>query len=154
MPQNELVAVMVPKEHLAKVYGFIASLDAEHPDAAEPAATGTACVGFDDWTSSRLKRMVDESPVAMRDILRAMADHAGEWITTEDLASAISKKADADWNTVAGTMGAFGRRCKNRYGIKQKPFESHYDHTVGSKVFRMPKEIASQIIRIMDNGKE
>jgi hypothetical protein len=55
---------------------------------------------------------------------------------------------DADWNTVAGMLGAFGRRLKSRYKLKTKPFERRYEHGVG-KVYRMLKEIAQQVLQAL-----
>ena len=150
MSENELVAVMVPKLHLSRVYGLIAKLEGVDSAAQEVKSPHLANGALGDWTPSLTQRMVSESPTAMGSILRAMAERPGEWLTVKDLAAAISHKAD--WNTVAGTLGAFGRRQKNRYKINTPPFEKRYDHTVG-KVYRMSKEMADQIIKAMQNGK-
>jgi|DewCreStandDraft_4_1066084.scaffolds.fasta_scaffold151555_1 hypothetical protein len=151
MVENELVAVMVPKHHLSKVYGFIAQLESASPTATSTPTEPAEDTG--DWTSARVRRMVQESPQAMRDVLKAMADKAGAWVSVHDLASAISDKPKADWNTVAGVMGAFGRRVKNRYGIDKMPFEKRYDHAAHCKMFRMSKEIAGQVLQALQNGQ-
>ena len=152
MSENELVAVMVPKRHLSKVYGFIAQLDSNSPEAGNsPAEAPTDAAS--DWTSARVRRMVQESQQAMRDVLQAMAEKAGTWVSVPELASAISNNPKADWNTIAGAMGAFGRRVKNRYGIDKKPFERRYDHTTHGKMFRMSKDIASQVLLALKNGE-
>ncbi len=153
MSENELVSVLVPKRHLPKVYGLIAELEGVEgtPQQSPPSDSPTGA--SDDWTSSRVQRMVSESPPAMRDILRAMAERPDQWVTVHQLAEAITGKDDATWNTVAGTMGAFGRRIKNRYGITEKPYEDRYDHTQGCKVFRMSKDMADQVISALKNGR-
>jgi hypothetical protein len=104
----------------------------------------------DEWTPSRIRKMVEQSPPAMRDILTALASHPGEWMTSETLAKAIRGK-DADWNTVAGTLGAFGRRLKSRYGMDSHPYEGRHEHGVG-KVLRMSSQMAQQILQAMKNN--
>jgi hypothetical protein len=89
--------------------------------------------------------MVEQSPPAMADILDALAERPGEWLSMEELATAIKNKPDANWNTVAGTLGAFGRRVKNRYGIESWPFENRYDHEIRGRVCRMSEEVARHI---------
>lgn len=157
MSMDELVSVLVPRRYLAQVYGLIAKLDSEPPsvldssseEQAGPDGTDGKTDDLDEWTLSRLRRMVDESPPAMLDILQALADRSGEWLTMADLAHAIRHKPDADWNTVAGTLGAFGRRVKNRYGLESWPFESRFDHKVGGRVSRMNQDIARIIKRLI-----
>jgi hypothetical protein len=104
---------------------------------------------INEWTPSRLRRMVEESPRAMIDILRALADRPGTWLTIDELAKSIRHKPDADWNTVAGTLGAFGRRVKNRYGLESWPFENRFDHEVGGRVCRMTDDTARLIKRFI-----
>jgi hypothetical protein len=91
--------------------------------------------------------MVQQSPPAMRDILKALATHAGEWLSSEQLAKAIQGK-DADWNTVAGTLGAFGRRLTSRYGLDTYPYDRRHEHGVG-KVLRMREEMAQQVLQAL-----
>lgn len=146
MPNDDLVAVMVPRVHLSQVYGFIASLesgaDAPSADVSVPVVEESAS---DEWTASRLRRMIHESPPAMKEILRTLAEHPNEWLTTNQLADALQTE-DADWMTVAGTMGAFGRRLKNRYGIESFPFDKRYSHEARSKIYRMSQRMAAVIL--------
>ena len=156
MSNEELIAVMVPKKHLSKVYGFIAKLEQGEPaDVREPADQVPAgAETADEWTPSRIRKMVQQSPPAMRDILRALAENAGNWMTTADLAEAIQNNPDANWKTVAGTLGAFGRRVASRYGLETLPFERRYDHDAHGKVHRMSSEMAAQILQAMANGND
>jgi hypothetical protein len=89
--------------------------------------------------------MVDESPPAMKDILGALAERRDEWLTAEDLARAIRDKPDANSNTVAGTLGAFRRRCRNRYRRADWPFRSHWDHGNGRFLYSMTPEVAAEV---------
>lgn len=152
MVNEDLVSVMVPKRHLTKVYGLIAQLENGPADAAEAETDVSPAAGSDEWTPSRIRTAVDQSPPAMRDILRALAERPGEWLTTYELAQAIQHKPDADWKTVAGTLGAFGRRIASRYGLENLPFEGKYDHTEGCRVHRMSADIARQVLAALGNG--
>ena len=67
---------------------------------------------------------------------------------------AIQNNPDADWKTVAGTLGAFGRRVASRYGLETLPFERRYDHDAHGKVHRMSSEMAAQILQAMANGND
>ena len=159
MNTEDLVNVLVPRRHLSQVYGFIASLEGaegtarpvtDQGEASEAELTASTAVSsnglsLDEWTPSRLRKMVDQSPPAMLDILSTLADHPGKWLSMQDLAASIKDKPDANWNTVAGTLGAFGRRVKNRYGIESWPFENRYDHEIRGRVCRMSEDIARLI---------
>ncbi|MBC7821367.1 MAG: hypothetical protein IAG10_31150 [Planctomycetaceae bacterium] len=148
---DDLINVAVPRQHLARVYGLIAELDAGGVATAmpSPAPAVPAGNGNDEWTPSRIRRMVQESDTAMRAILTELATHAEEWLTTTKLAAAIG--GSADWNTVAGTLGAFGRRRKSRYGLDTMPYERRREPGVG-KVLRMSKEMAQQVLEALKNG--
>jgi len=148
---DDLVTVPVPRKHLSRVYGFIAELDGglatSIPQAPAPAASESPT---EEWTPALIRKMVEQSPPAMRDLLNALATHPGEWMSSEKLAKAIQGK-EADWNTVAGTLGAFGRRLKSRYGLNTRPYEDRYEHGVG-KVLRMSNEMAQQVLQAMKVG--
>lgn len=152
MSESELVTVLVPKQHLAKVYGLIARLDDETVAPPQPQTPSDAGVVDGEWTQMRIRTAVQQSPPAMRDILQALATRPGEWLTTHDLAEAITGNPDADWKTVAGTLGAFGRRISSRYGLASLPFEGRYDHSAGCRVHRMTPEIARQVMQALTNG--
>ena len=149
MAIDELVTVSVPRKHLAKVYGFIATLESVEPTAAAGETAANEAVTDDEWTPSRIRKMLQQSPPAMKDILRAMALRPNEWLTTLGLAEAIQGNDEADWKTVAGTMGAFGRRLKNRYGLETFPFEKRYDHAAKSKAYRMSNEMSTLVLQVL-----
>jgi hypothetical protein len=155
MSNDDLVSVMVPRKHLTKIYGLIAQLDG----ASETRSNTEAEDGVfsetvrDEWTPSRIRTAVEQSPPAMRDILRALAERAGEWLTTHELAQAIQANPDADWKTVAGTLGAFGRRITSRYGLESLPFDGKYDHAAGCRVHRMSADMGRQILQALETGE-
>lgn len=158
MTTDDLVNVLVPKKYLSRVYGLIAELEGGTSPQPSPAAVSTPSNGaastnggLGEWTPKRIRRMVHESPPAMKDVLRALAERPGEWLTTDELVAAMSKPG-ADWNTLAGTLGACGRRVKNRYALETMPFEKRYDHDERCKMHRMPPEIAEEVQRYLANG--
>jgi hypothetical protein len=163
---DELVSVMVPRRHLGQVYGLIARLDGVMAETAwtiepaVPAAQGNgvpATEVSDEWTPKRLKRMVEvveESPPAMIDILSALASRPDEWLSMRELARSIRGNKDATWNTVAGTLGAFGNRVANRYRLKTWPFDNRYDHKAGGRVCRMSEARALEIKQMIADRKK
>ena len=154
MSTEELVNVLVPRKHLSQVYGLIAQLEGAAPSMAaivdeQPAAHGAT----DEWTPSRLRTMVEDSGPAMRDILHALATRPGDWLYAQDLAAALKNKPNADWNTIAGTLGAFGRRVKSRYGLETWPFQGKRDHERHCWVYSMSREMATKVLALLNNGK-
>ena len=149
---DEMVSVMVPRRLVTQVYGLISRLDAGLPveDAAMvPIAPATSGDSTSDWTDKLLCRMVEESPPAMRDILGLLASRPGESLGAEDLAKSIKGNKHANWNTIAGTLGAFGRRVKNRYESDQWPFTAKYEHAHDGVRYRMTAAMATRIKKIL-----
>lgn len=149
--QDDLISVMIPKRHLAKVYGLVAELEAVQTEQHRP-APATEPTAAEGWTPAQIRVAVQQSPPAMRDILRALANRAGEWLSTHDLARAIRDNPQADWKTVAGTLGAFGRRISSRYQLQSLPFEGRYDHGVGCRVHRMSAETAREVVQVLNEN--
>jgi len=157
---DDLVSVMVPRNYLSRVYGLIAELDGakgttQNSNSESSLSTDDQDAGpAVEWTPLRLRKMISQThSSAMRDILRVLAENAGEWLTSHRLAASIEGKPDADWNTVAGTLGAFGRRVRNRYGLKTWPFEHRHNHSEKCGTYRMKAEIATLVLQYLNNGK-
>ena len=149
---DDMVSVMVPRRLVTQVYGLIARLDVGSPiDEAAPTPTSLVSNSdlTSDWTDKLLRRMVEESPPAMRDILGLLASRPGESLGAEDLAKSIKGNNHANWNTIAGTLGAFGRRVKNRYKSDQWPFAAKYEHAHDGIRYRMTAAMATRIKKIL-----
>ncbi len=148
---TDLVNVAVPREHLSRVYGLIAQLEGKIVTVESPQVddSPSADSATDEWTPALIRKMVEQSDKPMRSVLKALASRSGEWLSSQDLAEAVG--GAADWNTIAGMFGAFGRRLKNRYALRTKPWERRYEHGVG-KVYRMSKEIAQHVLQALKNG--
>jgi len=144
---EELVAVFVPRRHLSKVYGYIATLDMEVGGVTTP----RSALDANEWSEALLRRMVNESSPALLKILKALADRPLKWQSTHELAVAVDSP-DVTWNTISGTLGAFNRRIKGRYKLGSWPFEVRVD--IGEKgarltQCRMTKERATVIMRLI-----
>lgn len=103
--------------------------------------------GRDDHNSEHLdaelvERMYAESHENHRALLRALAAHSGQWISTGELASELGKANGA--RAVAGMMGAFGRRAANRYEGR-KPWRSRWDPLVEESRHTMDETTAGVI---------
>ncbi|MFN0010717.1 MAG: hypothetical protein ACKVS8_03635 [Phycisphaerales bacterium] len=149
---DEMVSVMVPRRLVTQVYGLISRLDAGlSVEDVTPAPTAPASNGdsASDWTDMLLRRMVEESPPAMRDILGLLASRPGESLGAEDLAKSIKANKEANWNTIAGTLGAFGRRVKSRYKSDQWPFTAKYEHAHDGVRYRMTAQMATRIKKLL-----
>jgi hypothetical protein len=157
MLNDDLVNVLVPRSMVTGVYRYIASQTLVAPEeptslteSAEPGSERAHILA--EWTPDITTRMVRESPRAMKDILGVLAENAGKELSTGDLAKSIKHKPDADSNTVAGTLGAFGRRVANRYDKNVLPFEGRWDHEKHYKMHKMPAEIAQVVLQALRNG--
>jgi hypothetical protein len=137
---SELVSILVPKEHLAKVYGFIATLDGDGSQTPAPATTTTEET---TWTPELIRRQYAESPKFIKHFQQLLAKRPGEWLTTKEVATALN--APRGSKTVAGALGAYGRRVSNRYGMRTFPFERQWLHAEGQQSFSMTAEVAAII---------
>src|SRR5205809_561223 len=124
MSTEELVQILVPRKHLARIYTFVGSLD-----GAEPSSGGVTEEAIesaeDDWPCELIERQYRESPESMKKFQRWLADHAGEEFTTTEMAEAVQAKRG--WNSIAGMLGAYGNRVKNRYKRTTFPFTSRWN---------------------------
>ena len=148
MNNEELVSILVPKSLVTAIYGFISAQANASPEVQQEPAQA---LPLDSDRAESMLRMVNESPPAMKQILRAIAERSPKEITTRELAATLTNKADADSLTVAGTLGAFGRRFKNRHPGEPKPFQTRWDYAACTQNYKMSKEVADQIMMALKN---
>jgi hypothetical protein len=98
---TEYVYVPVPLGKVEDVFRFLAGLT---PQGSE--------VGTD--LDRTVRRVYLESEEHFRDLLRFLAGRAGQPVSTGDVAEALGLPNGAA--SLAGMLGAFARRSKNRYG--------------------------------------
>jgi len=138
-----IVSVPIPEEHLGAVYELLGQLSSGGNGKAPPGEPEAPKEQPEWWNEKRLRKAYDQSSPAQQKILKAMASGKGKWVPVSDVVAQLGK--DADWNTMAGALGAFGRRIKNRYKAKERPFTIRYNHELGEKEYLMPPGTAKII---------
>ena len=147
MNNEEYISIPVPRHLVVGVYAWIA---AQGGNEERPQARTATRVEETGWSAPLLVRMVEESPIAMKYILKLLAENAETELPTRELARALIHKPEADSLTVAGTLGAFGRRCKNRYQQDKWPFKVRWDEGHQSCFYKMSRETAAIILNSFD----
>ena len=145
---NEFVMVPVPSDRVLEVYWYLSipTPDEEREDGppllravrAEGSSIKTELV----WTPDLLKDQFARSPKSLKAIQRHLAANPGVEYTTDELAEVMN--ATNGWQSVAGALGAYGRRIKNHYGLPW-PFSCDYDEDRGRYVYSMHPENAEVI---------
>jgi hypothetical protein len=144
---NDLVQVMVPREFLPDVYTLLAKLttenNAEQPTEEELNGSLEEKPEDKKWTPDLIRRMYEESSPGMTRALNYMAEHPDRWIPAPEVTEAIEPGRDS--RRLGGTLGAFGKRVKNRYGMGTWPFHFRWDSENGHALYWMDDAIAKQI---------
>lgn len=144
---SEFVYVPVPGEHLQAVYRLLASVG---PDSNGSTATSQGTDNPAELPDPELvRRMYRESHDGHRRLMALLAQTPGEWIYTEDIARMLNVAKGA--RGVAGMLGAFGRRSKNRYGHK-KPWISEWDGAREEARQMMPAAVAQVVNSIVTDS--
>jgi Family of unknown function (DUF6416) len=138
---SELVSILVPKEHLGKIYGFIGTLDGGGGETSAP-LTPTSDKET-TWTPELIRRQYNESPEMIKQFQKLLAQHAGEWLSTKEIAQRLNARNGS--KTIAGALGAYGRRTSNRYKMKGWPFQNQWLHAEGQQSYSMTPEVAEII---------
>ncbi len=139
---SEFVSIPVPKRHLTKVYGFIASL--ESAEGIPQAGVGVNGDGKGtEWTPELIRRQFVESPDTIKRFEKLLANHEGTWLSTSTIAQALGTARGP--KTIAGALGAYGRRVSNRYRMSTWPFQNRWIHEEGQQSYCMPSEVAEII---------
>lgn len=144
---DEYVSIPVPKRYVTQVYGFIASLVQQNAVTASPTPRVVEMTpvpaAYYGWTEDLIRRQYKESQDTMRKFQKVLAEHPDHEYSSDELAEAIG--LERGWNSIAGALGAYKRRLRNRYGREQWPFAISYDAN-GHSYFSMSPEVA-EIIR-------
>ena len=139
---DDYVEVLVPKQHLTRVYGFIASLDTVSETAASPTEVKTAQEAK-EWTPELIKTQFTDSPDSIKAFQKYLAARPGTWSSTSEIAAALNAAKGS--KSIAGALGAYGRRTSNRYGMTGWPFEYKWNHVEGQQYYSMTPEVAEII---------
>ena len=151
---DELVMVAVPRRHLIAVYELL-SRPAAQPETergglqaviqAQQTGAFAADAVISEWSRALLERAFRESPASIKKVFRYLAEHAGDQVPITDIAQAVGYTRPQ----LAGALGAFGRRVKNRYQRTTWPFTAEWDNDVRMWFYTMqPKE--ADVVRSLE----
>lgn len=138
----ELVSILVPKRHLSRIYGYISTLD-EDAASGESAPTPAADAEEPTWTPELVRRQFLESPEIIKRFQKLLAAHPEEWFSTATIATQLNAAKGS--KTIAGALGAYGRRTSNRYKMTSWPFKHDWNHIEGQQYYSMDKDTAETI---------
>jgi len=146
------VMMAIPAELVPAVTTFLETQEAEYlraPHRHSRDGEGGERGFVHGWDRATVLRAYRESADHMRNLLDFLAQNPGREISAPELADAIEAKYG--WNTVAGMLGAFGRRSLNRYGRSQPMWEYRYDPQ-GRTLITMPEGPAEAIKEAVDKS--
>lgn len=131
------INVPVPEEHVPAVYALIARLQAgEQPEEAAPDEPPPP---LDEML---VAQMYGDSLPPHRAFMELLAGQPGEWIYTGEAADALDLPKGS--KSLAGMLGAFGRRAKHRYG-GVAPWEDAWNPERREARYRVTPEVAGWI---------
>ena len=132
---SELISILVPKQYLQEIYGFISTLGA---------STTLGAHGEEiKWPTALIGRQYDESPDIIKRLQKILAAQPGKKFYTSELA--VKLKAPKGSKSVAGALGAYGRRVLNRYKMTTWPIATAWDHEKREQTFWMEPNVAAVI---------
>ncbi len=141
---EEFQQVPVPHAFVGDVYAFVAQLMADN-GAAEDATIDIVPPEEEvpeHPTEEMVRRIYEESHETHRRLLKALAARPDEWVSSEELAEALHLSGGRA--SLAGTLGALGKRANHRYK-GQKPFTSVWDAHAYQAKHLMTAEVAKVI---------
>jgi hypothetical protein len=121
MSQGEFVMIPVPVDRVQEVYEVLGRPKQTSPLTAAtetPKAPNGYVNGTISWPEDLLRRCYRESPPVMTVVFEHLATNAGREVTSAELAEAVGTgigEPGYERAQLAGVLGAFGRRWKNRY---------------------------------------
>ncbi len=142
MNNEELINVPVPRSRLLEVYGLLGR-PAPGSSGGNTGLTNEAESDSEErWHDALLARAYRESSPKMKGMLDYLADRPGVRVTSAEVAKAISYTRPQ----LAGVLGAFGRRWKNRYR-QNGPwfFSAEWSPTDEMWVYWMTQDVARVI---------
>jgi len=139
---SSYIQVPVPEEHVPRVYALLAELDAgtfvSAPIQEEP------LIPAHPLNEELVARMYKDSEKRHRRLLLLLAENAGKWFYTGELADEL--EVPTGRKGMAGVFGAFGRRSKHRYG-GATPWKLDWEPEEKSEVkYMMEPEVATWIL--------
>jgi hypothetical protein len=121
----EYIYVPVPSDRVEDVYRLLATNGHEEPHGVD---------------SALLVRLYRESEESFRGLLEYLAERPDRPVSTGRIAADLGLERGT--GSLAGMLGAFGRRTANRYGGVW-PFEKGFNPVDNTNELTMPRAIAA-----------
>lgn len=135
--------IPTPRQFVGEVYALLARLMGTTPAAIVKEAGGAEEDSGPVTTDEALiGRIYEESHEAHRRLLKRLAESPDEWIVASQLATDLELPHGN--KSLAGMLGALGRRSNHRYGGK-RAFYSEWDHLAYETKHMMPAPVAKVI---------
>lgn len=134
--------VPVPREFVGEVYALLGKL---MDTGGAPTVNGSGEELEEaeaELTPDLIRRIYSESHETHRRLFDFLAAHPGEWFYSDALAKELELPNGA--SSLAGTLGALGKRANHRYD-GHKPIVSKWDYEAGQARHMMPPEVAKII---------
>jgi hypothetical protein len=136
---SEFVMVAVPRDRVLDVYWWLSFETHDTPTPLMQAVPGSPA---GSWTPELLEDQFAKSPKSIKALQKHLAANPGVEYTTDELAKVMN--VERGWQSVAGALGAYTRRIKNRYGLDW-PFSCRYSEDRGKYVYAMDATTAEVI---------
>lgn len=143
MSEIEYVNLPVPKHLVPAVMALIAKQMLTNANESQSAAASVAGQPL-ELTEDLFKRIWKESGATIRKAMNCLARRPSQPISAADLAKDVFGSSKG--HKLPGAMGAFGRRCKNRYG-GVKPFSVEWNAVASQWVYTMTADVAKWVGR-------
>ncbi len=135
--------VPTPRQFVGEVYALLARLmGTSEADVAEEAVIAEEATRPVTTDEHLIRRIYNESHEAHRRLLKRLSESPDEWIFASQLAKDLELKGGN--KSLAGMLGALGRRSNHRYEGK-RAFYSEWDHLVYETKHMMPAAVANVI---------
>jgi hypothetical protein len=127
---QQFVSVPVPAERVSEVYKLLATPagGSSLPTTTEASTEDWGWIAQhsytkNDWPIDTIRRAVVESNAGQRQFFRQLADHQGEWLTTQEIATALQ----VERKNISGALSGLSRRAKHRYKLPVWFFDAQWD---------------------------
>jgi hypothetical protein len=137
----QYVLMAIPTQLVPQVAALMADFDVTGVQVVTERQAGDNGSMINGWTEDLVRRAFKESGDPMRRVLLFLAQHADQEVTATQIGEAIEAKYG--WNTVAGMLGAFGRRSVNKYKRPKPMWEVRQGPDGG--LLKMPVAVAGVI---------
>jgi len=143
-PAIQYEPVPTPRQFVGEVYALLARLmgTTEAEVASEAIVVAEEAAGPVTTDEDLIRRIYNESHEAHRRLLKRLAESPDEWIFASKLAKDLELSGGN--KSLAGMLGALGRRSNHRYEGK-RAFYSEWDHLASETKHMMPAAVAKVI---------